>query len=236
MANLGITMPSVSTAGIISFALWTLIILLVVGIGILLGWRWWKARRYRDYNVVIWEKDSTGHTHEYYDKGGIFLDKKTGYRLLFLQRLKKGLNPNNVPYITSKDKKGRLIKTIYLRKIGESNYVFCKVEIKEDGTRITSGEEDVNWLYQEMQKVKNTFGIENFWQKNSAIIMWVITMVLVLVLVLSLFNKFTILKDIAEKLDEASEKQLEITTLMYNISQSNNLRPAGSPIIVPGGT
>lgn len=226
-------LPKVSTAGFLNTVLIIIVSVLVLGA---LGFWIWKIRqnkKYGQFKVVIWEKDSTGNSHEYYDRAGIFLDKKTGFKLFFLQKLKKGLNPNNVPYVTSKDKKGRLVKTVYLRRIGVSNFVYCHVKIN-DGVTFTVGEEDANWLEQEMEKIRRTFGKEPLWTKLASYIMFIITVLVVMIVLISLFNKFTVLEKVAASMERVTENQLEITQLMYNLTQSPVLNK-GMPIIVAGG-
>ena len=228
-------LPKVSTAGILNGILITIVVILVLGLIAFIFWKRYKKKKYGQYNIVIWEKDTTGNSHESYDRAGVFLDRKTGFKLLFLEKLKIGLNPNNVPYVTSKDKKGRLIKTVYLRKIGVSNYVYCRVKIAEDGMVFTVGEEDANWLEQEMEKIRRTFGKSNWLEKFAPYIMFIVTVLIVMIILISLFNKFTILKEVSENLASITENQLKITDLMYNITQTNTLNP-NMPIIVPGGT
>jgi len=211
----------------------TLVIGGLGGLGVFLYW-FIKKKKYNQFKIVIWEKDSTGNTHEYYDKGGVFLDKATGFKLLFLEKMKTGLNPNNIPYVTSKDKKGKLVKTVYLRRTGVSNFVFCHVKIGDDGVLFTVGEEDANWMQQEMEKIRRTFGNESWLQKFAPYIMFIITIMIVMIILISLFNKFEVLKTVSDNMLKISQEQGEITRLMYNMTQTpNSINKL--PIIVAGG-
>lgn len=226
--------PDVSGTQILDTVLWGLVIILIIGaIGLFL-WYWYKKRKYKEYRIVIWEKDSTGNAHEYYDRGGIFIDKTTSHKLLFLEKMKKGLNPNNVPYVTSKDKKGRLVKTVYLRRTGVSNYVFCHIKINDDGTLFTVGEEDVNWAAQDIEKIRRTFNKESWLTKYAPYIIFIVTIMIVMIILLALFNKMGVIEEASSNMLLVSEKQERITELMLNITESNALNP-GRPIIIPGG-
>jgi hypothetical protein len=225
--------PKVNTTALLQGIMVFLIIVIALGcVGYYL-WYTFKKKKYNQYRIIIWEKDSTGNTQEDYDRAGVFLDKKTGFKLLFLEKRKIGLNPNNIPYVTAKDKKGKLVKTVYLRKIGISNYVFCHVKLAEDGMMFTVGEEDANWLEQEMEKIRRTFGTESMWSKIAPYLMFVISMMLLMIVLISLFNKFGVIKDASDNMVKVSEKQLEITGLLFNMSKNPNLNSA-VPIIVSG--
>jgi hypothetical protein len=233
-SGLSALIPNISTSGILSGIMQGLIYGVILIIIIFIVIWWWKKRRYGQYKIVIWEKDSTGNTHEIYDRAGIFLDKKTGFKLLFLEKMRKGLNPNNVPYVTSKDKKGRLIKTVYLRKTGVSNYVFCHVKIDDEGAIFKVGEEDVNWAAQDIETIRRTFNKESWLTKLAPYIMFVVTVMIIMIILLSLFNKFESMEKMSENMLKVTEKQLEITGLLGNMTRGQNIVNPGQPIIVPG--
>jgi hypothetical protein len=206
---------------------------IIIGIA-LIGWflyYWFKKKKYNEFKIVIWEKDSTGNTHEFYDRGGIFVDKKTGYKLLFLEKLQKGLNPNKVPFVSSKDKKGRLVKTVYLRRTGVSNYVFCHVKLDDTGVAFTVGEEDVNWAAQDIQRVRASFLKEGFLQKFAPYIMFIVTILIVMIILISLFNKMEVIETASTNMLKITELQLQITDKMVNLTNSTNNFQQTIPII-----
>lgn len=233
--------PQVSGAQILSTILYGLIVILAVGMLAFLTWHLLHKNKYSEFYCRILEEDSSGNVHESYDRAGIFLDKSTGFRLFFLEKAKKGLNPNKVPYISAKVKKGLifkkmvLIKIVTLRKIGVSNYVFVHPKLSAEGIQFTQGEEDMNWGAQELEKIRRTFGKESLWSKLAPYIMFIITIVVVMIILISLFNKFTLLKEVSDNMLKISENQERIAGIMLNTTTSPNMNP-GMPIIVPGGT
>lgn len=224
-------LPNVSMSGIARGIMIFLIVLIVVSIIGTYLFLWLRNKRFKEFKVIILEKDSTGNVHESYDRAGIFLDKKTNLKLLFMKKFKKGMNPNNVPYVTAKDKKGRLVKTIYLLKTGVSNFRFIHVSIESDMLKFTVGEEDVNWAAQDYETIIKTFQKESFWAKYGGYILFVISIIIIMIILISLFNKFAVLKDVANSLQKVSENMYEIMKLL-NSTQINT----GAPIIVPGGS
>lgn len=234
MVDIGSMVPKVSAAGILNGILWfCLVVMIIGGIGYYLWWTF-KKKKYNQFKVVIWEKDSNGNVHEFYDRAGVFLDKQTGFKLLFLEKLKKGLNPNRIPYVSSKDKKGRLVKTVYLRKIGVSNYVFCEMGLP--GTvEFTVGEEDLNWAAQDMERIRKTFGKEGWLQKMAPYIMFIITILIVMIVLISLFNKFTVLKEVSANMLEITKEQRTITEMMFNMTNGSIVPQNNIPIITPAG-
>lgn len=227
-------LPNVQATEIITWIMWACIGFIICG---LLGWWVWKImqkRKFGEFKVVIWEADSTGNTHESYDRAGIFLDKKTGFKLLFLEKMKKGLNPNKVPFVPSKDRKGRLIKTVYMRKIGVSNYVFCHVKIDDKGVAFSVGEEDVNWAAQDIEKIRRTFNKEGWLTKLAPYLMFIVTIMIVMIILISLFNKFTVLESIGKNMAAISEQQLQITQSLESMTNRTIENNVNIPVITPG--
>jgi len=231
MANfLTSMMPNVSAAGVIKTVIIVMIALMVLAaIGVYLFF-YFRNKKYAEFHVVIFEKDSLGNTHEKYDRAGIFLNKKTNLKLLFLKKLKKGMNPNGIPYVTSQDKKGRLIKTIYMVKTGVSNYRFCKVTLDEGVLKYSVGEEDVNWAAQDYETVTKTFGTTSFLEKYGGYILFIITIIIVMVILLSLFGKFVIMRDVATQLKLTADAMLKVAD---SLNQTVRMQ-TGAPLIIPG--
>jgi len=229
MAGITDMITNVNTGAILNTVL--TITAVIIGIGIVgyLVWFYTKKKKFQQYRIRILDKDSNGKAYEWSDRGGVFLDKKDGIRLLYLEKAKVGLNPNKIPYISTLDKKGRIIKIVTLRRIGVNNYVFVNIEVG-DAVKFTVGEEDLNNSHKEMGKIRRTFNKES-WLKNAApYIMYIISMLLLMIVLISLFNKFTVLSDVGKSMDSVAEKQLEITRLLYNITV-----PTSQPLIIKGG-
>jgi hypothetical protein len=232
--SLSSIVPKVSSTQIISSVLWFCVIIVVVGFIGYLIWYYLRKKRYNQLKVVIWEKDSNGNVHEFYDRAGIFIDKQTGFKLFFLEKVKKGLNPNRVPFVSSKDKKGRLIKTVYLRKIGVSNYVYCDMLLDKQ-VEFHVGEEDVNWAAQDIERIKRTFNKENWLQKFAPYIMFIVTILIVMIVLISLFNKFGVIKDASDNMLRVTEAQLKITQSLQEMTNQTIQDKASIPIIRPAG-
>ena len=221
--------PNVSGGGLLKGIMIFLVVILVMAIIGAWLFLYFKNRKYKEFRIVILEKDSTGNVREYYDKGGVFLNKVTQLKLLFLKSIKKGLNPNNIPYVTAVDRKGRLIKTVYILRTGVSNYRYVRVTIENDILKFTVGEEDVNWAAQDYEQITKTFNKEGFWAKYGGYVLFIVTIVIIMVIIISLFNKFEILKDVATSLDSVADQMLEVAKML------NASKTPGAPIIMPGG-
>ena len=232
--------PQVSGQQVLSWVTIGLILILSASILGYLAWYFLKRKKYSEYVVRILEEDSHGNIHESYDRAGIFLDKHTGFRLFFLEKAKKGLNPNKVPYISAKVMKGLiikkpvLVKIVQLRKTGVSNYVFIHPTLDQEGAKFTQGEEDMNWGAQELEKIRRTFGKDNIWSKLAPYIMFIVTIMIIMIILISFFNKFGVLEQVSRDMLAISENQLRISDLLLNATRSPTVNP-GMPIIVPGG-
>jgi uncharacterized membrane protein len=234
-------LPKVSTQGLISGVMWFLIGTLIVGVLAFVIWYNIKKKKYSQYKVEIFDRDSNGNVYKEYDRAGVFLDKKTNLRLLFLEKYKSGLNPNNIPYVSSLIIGGKLfkhketIRTIYLRRIGVNNYVFCNVTVGTEGLKISVGEEDLNNAAQEMTKIRHMYNKESWLSKFAPYIMFVISMLLLMIVIISLSNKLAAVKDVAANMLRVAELNQKSTELLYNLTQSPTMNK-NMPIIVPSSS
>jgi len=226
--------PKVDAGSLINgISIFLMVFIALATLGFIL-WYYLRKKKYNQYTVRILDKDSNGKSYERPDRAGVFLDKKTGFKLLWLEKEKIGMNPNNIPYISRLDKKGRIIKIVTLRKIGVNNYVYIDIKVGET-VEISVGEEDLNNATQEMVKIRRTFNKESWLSKLAPYMMFIITVLITMIILISLFNKFTVLEEVSKNMKEVTENQYKITTLMYNLTKTPALNP-GAPIIVPGGT
>jgi len=136
---------------------WIYWAILIGGFGLLsYGIAFWfnKKKRY-EWIVRIFNKDATGQViQQPDDKGGIFLDKKTQYRLFMLRKNKFALDPDDIPYIlTSKGK-----KIVYLLQTGLKNFQYMKPEISNNpGLVFNVQDEDVAWAINAWERYKNPY-------------------------------------------------------------------------------
>ena len=231
-------MPNVSMSAVLNGIMWFMIGAVIVGILGLVTWYLVRKKKYGMYRVEVFDKDSNGNVYKTYDRAGIFLDKRTGYRLLFLEKAKVGMNPNNVPYVSHLDKKKRIVKTVYLRRIGVNNYVFISVDLL-GMPKFTMGEEDFNNAAQEMSKIRRTYDKKSWLDKFLAPILFIASILIIMIILLSLFNKFSVIDDASKNLVEVSKMQLQITGLLFNISNSTQLYTGPmipTTIIKPSGS
>jgi hypothetical protein len=61
----------------------TLVVLLIIGVCL---WLWFRRKRYSQFKVVLFEKDGFGQWNYKIDRAGIFLDRRTNNKRLFLEK------------------------------------------------------------------------------------------------------------------------------------------------------
>ena len=148
--DLGSIGSSAANIGII-----IVVILLVGGFLIGLMFLYFYTKKWKQFKVIVWGKDSFGQVYEEYDSAGIFVDKQTMNKRFFLKNNKVGLNPDNVPYVV--DRKGK--KMVYVIKTGLKNFYFLQPKLDTQGKITFSvGEEDVNWAVNAYERQKKVFG------------------------------------------------------------------------------
>ena len=157
-----------------------------------------KLRRYKQFKCIIFEKDGFGQITESYDEAGIFVDKKTNNKRLYLKRNNVGLSPDNIPFID----KGKT-KIVYLFKTGLKNFRYIQINIENPGVLFTVGEEDVNWAINAYERQKKLFQNSLFMQLLPFILVAFVT-IIILIIFIYFFKDFAVLKDMANSLKETA--------------------------------
>jgi len=172
--------------------------LLVLGGIIIIGTILYLKRKQQwQFNCVIWERDGFGNVTETYDRAGIFVDKKTQNKRLFMHKANVGLDPDNVPYIPGKK------KTVYLLRTGLKNFRYVKPRINNDEYGFIIGEEDVNWAINAYDRQKRLFN-QNALMQYLPFIALAFVSIIILVIFIYFFKDFAVLRDVAVALKEAA--------------------------------
>lgn len=159
-----------------------------------------RSQRYKEFKVVIWHWDGFGQFSEKYDKAGIFVDKRTKNKRLFLQKNNVGLTPDNIPYLPS----GKT-KVVYLLQVGLKNFRFIKPNISKKGLDFTVGEEDVNWGLNAYERGKKLFSQTMLGQILPYAALFFVG-IIILVLFIYLFKNMGVLKDVALAFKDAAKQ------------------------------
>ena len=168
-------------------------------------------RKYNQFIVAIWEKDGFGQFRQTFDKGGIFVDKKTNDKRLYLKKNKVGLDCNTVPYVPTSNGK----KIIYLLKTGSKNFKYIKPNVHDEIFTFTVGEEDVNWGLQAYAKQKVVFG-QNTLLQYLPYIALVIVAIIIMVIFIYFFKNFEVLRDVAVAFEKAAASIAQYNGATYN--------------------
>jgi len=166
-------------------------------------WLYTKWKRYSQYNCRIWEQDGFGQWRELYDDAGVFVDRKTQNKRLFLKKNNVGLSPDNIPYIPSGSK-----KIIYLLKTGLKNFRFIKIRPNNPSVVLSVGEEDVNWAINSYERQKKIFSQDRLMAYMPFILLAFVSLV-ILVIFIYFFKEFGTLKGVAQSLSEAAHSLAE---------------------------
>lgn len=161
---------------------------------------YFQHKKYNQFDFVIWGRDSFGQLVEEKDTGGIFVDKKTNNKRLFLKKNNVGLDPDNVPYISIG---GR--KKVYLLKLGLKNFRYIKPKVDFNGLAFIVGEEDVNWAINSYERQKKVFG-QNWLLQYLPFMALAFVSIIILIMFIYFFKQFPVLKDIALAMKEAAQQ------------------------------
>ena len=151
--DLDVIINLVTGIGILVFGM--LITFGFVGVGSYIYW--FKYRRYKQYDVKIFEKDNFGNIVLSRDDGAIFTSNNN--KRLWLRKANVSMCADNIPYVVCGKN-----KEIYMFKKGHKNYVFVSIRINDSGLKFNVGEEDVNWALISYHKTKMKFQ-DSIWLK-----------------------------------------------------------------------
>lgn len=189
------------------------LIVVLVAVGVIIGFMMLmkNAKKFKQFKVIIYAKDTFGQIKQEYDVAGIFIDKTTRNKRLFLKKNAVGLNPDSIPYISD----GKGIKTIYLYKKGLKNFQFIHVSVNKetDAIRTNVGEEDVNWAVNSYERAKKAFTQTILMQYLPFIVLAFVSIV-ILIMFLYFFQQFSVLKELGVALKEASQALGSGTTII----------------------
>ena len=175
--------------GVILFAV------VLVAAAALIAWKFISEWKRNDYVCHIVGKDGFKQAYLETDVAGVYIDKLTKNKRFFLRRNNVGLNPDNIPYITTA--KGQ--KVVYLKKIGLKNFKFISWEsLFTKDEKINVGEEDVNWAVNAYERQKAVFGT-SLLEKMIPYMGLIIMGVFMIGLVYFVFSKFDIMTQVLEE-------------------------------------
>lgn len=163
-------------------------------IGAICWWYFMVYRPYRQYEVIIFEKDNFSNVVTTKDYGGIFV--KGDNKRLWLKSSKVSLPADNIPYIIVA---GSRLKRLFLHKKGHKNYVFVDVELDDKGLKFNVGEEDVNWALISYKQSQLRFQ-NNIWVTLAPYGIVLVAMFVTFAIFFMLIKKFDTLLEIAQTL------------------------------------
>lgn len=158
-----------------------------------------RSRKYAEYKCVIWERDGTGNINESYDTAGVFVDKATNNKRLYMRKANVGLTADNVPYVPTK--KG---KVVYLLRTGLKNFHYIRPNIVNPSITLSVGEEDVNWAINSYDRQKKLFNQSLLLQYMPFIILG-FTVMVILIMIIYIVKNFSTLADVAIAFQEAAK-------------------------------
>lgn len=153
-----------------------------------------RRRRYSEFHCHIWDKQG----HLSYDRAGIFVDKKTNNKRLFLEKANVGLSPDNVPY-----KQHRNEKVVYLLQTGLKNFQYITAETQGE-FKITVTEEDVNWAINAYDRQKKLFN-QSLLMQYMPFILLAFVSIIILIIFIYFFKEFKTLREFAVVMKETAQ-------------------------------
>lgn len=148
------------------------------------------------YKCVIFEE---GNDNISFDRAGVFIDKKTNNKRLFLKKNNAGLNPDKIPY-----KNRGNSKIVFLLKTGLKSFRYMNlVTSSNPGFAVSVGEEDVNWAINAYERQKRIFSQSTLLQYMPFIALG-FTGMIILIIFIYFFKEFAVLKDMAVAMKEAA--------------------------------
>lgn len=185
--------------GAVRIAVIVISCIVVGGIAVAGVYAYMMWKRYQEYRVVIWEKDSLGNTHEVDDQGAVFPDRKTGNILFHLRKHKTVLSPDDIPFVL----KGKT-KLVYIVKYGLRDYRFLRPNVTATDVGMVVGEKDINWAVNTYQRVKKVLEGNNLLTYMPFILIAFVS-ICILIIFMYLFKQVPAMKEMAEAFRDAAQ-------------------------------
>ena len=187
-------------AGALNLLLIGFLVLVVFSIVAVIAVLLQRNKRFSEYKMIIWFRDGFGQLQQTHDTGGVFVDKKTANKRLFLRRNNVGLSPDNIPFLTGP--KGK--RYVYLYQRGLKNFLYLKPNVRAESVSIEVGEEDVNWAVNAYERQKKLFAGNLLLQYMPFIALAFVSMI-ILIMFIYFFKDFEVLAEMAEALKGAAQ-------------------------------
>jgi hypothetical protein len=202
----------ISTTEIMGFATKAVGIFALVVIGlvavtlIVLGIMWYSKRKRYNILVRIKQEDpiGSGHLKETdTDMGGIFMDKKTSNRLFLLKKYKVGMKPDEIP---TYDGPGIKIVEVLQLSLKSFRYLQSPKVIVNSPAALTYQVQDydVAWATNEVDRLK-LYQKKSVFDKIKDVLPIIIVFFMSILIIYFFLSKFSVLSDIATKLQTVSE-------------------------------
>lgn len=198
MAGIGDILGGVGSS-VATFGVIMIVCLLVAGVVGFAIFAYTKYKKYKQYKMVIWERDAFGNVKQYFDDAGVFVDKKTNNKRLFLRRANVGLEADNIPYIDAP--KG--VRLVYVVRRGLKNFQYIKPTIGADDFDFQVTEEDVNWAVNAYERQKKMFA-NNLLLQYMPFILLAFISIIILIMFIYFFKDFGVLREVAVAFKDAA--------------------------------
>lgn len=190
----------VTVADVLNIAFWIGIVLVILALLIAATIYLIRKKKYGQYKVVMWGTDGFGNPTEQLDRGGVFVDPKTGNKRFFLEKTKANLDPDRIPFVLS----GKT-RIVYLIRNGLKNFRYVNLKLDQDAFSIRVGEEDVNWAVNDYERMKNRFTLSKL-QQYMPFIMMAFAFIVIAVIFIYFFKELSVLKEFASSLEEVAKQ------------------------------
>ena len=180
--------------------------LIFVTVVVILMHHW---RKYNEFKIVIWEKDGFGQWNEKYDVGGIFVDKKTNNKRLFLKKTRIGLTADTVPYLPSKRSLFSPGKTVHVIKTGLKNFHYIRINPNDPTNTLTVGEEDVNWAINAYERQKKLFQ-QSMWMQLMPYFALIFVAIIITIIFIYFFKQLSTLQEFGRYMKETAQIMLQM--------------------------
>lgn len=174
----------------------------------ILGGIWWLGlqRRY-NINVIVMDYDpKTKREVPFMDKGGIFIDSRSGNKRFNLKRCQAGLTCDNVPTIPIDGK-----PWVWISRFSSTDYRFMRISFDEAAQdyKVTIDEEDINSSVQHYDVAVAALRKKSVWATLLPLIVIFIAVFFTFIIAITLIQKIGDVTKISDNNKAMTEAQLE---------------------------
>lgn len=206
---------------------------IIVVVVALIAWGAWffmNWKKYQDYMVCVFHKNGEDKWCLRFDKGGVFVNKKTNTKRMWMKKSRSSLQADRIPFLP----KNRLsfmdytFGVIFVVQKADGSYAYIdKWNIDENGLQVQVSGEDLNWGLTAFDEIMRH--IENKFFKDLMLVISIVVVgiIILIMVIISVKDMTHVAELLANAMSTASANMKEFAASMAQANSGTTVIQGG---------